>query len=76
MSCKGNCCDHAFAESFFRTLKEELVLQQEYKTCADAKQSIFEYIEVFYNQHACIALWDTCPPISLKGLLNDSEIYA
>ena len=50
MSRKGNCWDNAVAESFFRTLKEELVYQQRYKTRDDAKQSIFEYIEVFYNQ--------------------------
>jgi len=51
MSRKGNCWDNAVAESFFRTLKEERVHQQRYKTRHDAKQSIFEYIEVFYNQH-------------------------
>jgi putative transposase len=50
MSRKGNCWDNAVAESFFRTLKEERVHQQRYKTRDDAKQSIFEYIEVFYNQ--------------------------
>lgn len=47
---KGNCWDNAVAENFFRTLKEELVHQQGYKTRDDDKQSIFEYIEVFYNQ--------------------------
>lgn len=50
MSRKGNCWDNAVAESFFRTLKEELVHQPRYKTRDDARQSIFEYIEVFYNQ--------------------------
>ncbi len=51
MSRKGNCWDNAVAESFFHTLKEELVHHQRYKTRDDARQSIFEYIEVFYNQH-------------------------
>jgi putative transposase len=51
MSRKGNCWDNAVAESFFRTLKEELVHQQHYKNRDDARQSIFEYIEVFYNQY-------------------------
>lgn len=51
MSRKGNCWDNAVAESFFRTLKEELVHQQRYKTRDHARLSIFEYIEVFYNQH-------------------------
>ena len=50
MSRQGNCWDNAVAESFFHTLKEELVYQQRYKTRDDARQSIFEYIEVFYNQ--------------------------
>jgi transposase InsO family protein len=50
MSRKGNCWDNAVAESFFHTLKEELVHQQRYKTRDDARHSIFEYIEVFYNQ--------------------------
>jgi len=50
MSRKGNCWDNAVAESFFRTLKEELVHQQRYTTRDEARLSIFEYIEVFYNQ--------------------------
>ena len=50
MSRKGNCWDNAVAESFFRTLKEERVYQQRYKTRDEAKHSIFEYIQVFYNQ--------------------------
>lgn len=50
MSRKGNCWDNAVAESFFRTLKTELVYHQRYTTRAQAKQSIFEYIEVFYNR--------------------------
>jgi len=51
MSRKGNCWDNAMAESFFRTLTEELVHRQRYKTRDDSRQSIFEYIEVFYNQN-------------------------
>jgi len=50
MSRKGNCWDNAVAESFFRTLKEELIHQQRYTTRDEARLSIFEYIEVFYNQ--------------------------
>ena len=47
---KGNCCDNAVAESFFHTLKNELVYFETYKTRDDAKLSIFDYIEVFYNR--------------------------
>ncbi len=50
MSRKGNCWDNAAMESFFATLKKELVHQERYKTRAAARRSIFEYIEVFYNR--------------------------
>ena len=50
MSRKGNCYDNAFAESFFATLKKELVYRSDFKTKAEAKKAIFEFIEVWYNR--------------------------
>jgi len=50
MSRKGNCWDNAVAESFFATLKKELIHQCEYADQQAARASIFEYIEVFYNR--------------------------
>ena len=50
MSGKGNCYDNAVAESFFHTLKTELVFYEKYETIEHAKQSLFEYIEIFYNR--------------------------
>jgi len=50
MSRKGNCYDNAVAESFFHTLKTEHVYDYRYETRAEARQSIFEYIEMFYNR--------------------------
>lgn len=50
MSRKGNCWDNAIVESFFHTLKVELVHTQQYATREQAKQSIFQYIEAYYNQ--------------------------
>ena len=50
MSRKGNCWDNACAESFFRTLKVEHVYDYHYETREQAKQSIFEYIETYYNK--------------------------
>ena len=50
MSRKGNCWDNAVAESFFHTLKTELTYHCRYKRREEASQSIFEYIEVFYNR--------------------------
>lgn len=49
MSGKGNCYDNAVAESFFKTLKTELIYQNHYNTRNDAYKSVFEYIEAFYN---------------------------
>ncbi len=50
MSRKGECLDNAVVESFFGTLKNELIYHEDYQTREQAKQSIFEYIEVFYNR--------------------------
>jgi putative transposase len=50
MSRKGNCYDNAFAETFFGTLKNELVYRTRFKTRVEAMTAIFEYIEVFYNR--------------------------
>ena len=49
MSKKGCCWDNAVAESFFHTLKTELVHHEDYRSRAESKASLFEYIEVFYN---------------------------
>jgi putative transposase len=49
MSRKGDCWDNAVAESFFSTLKSELVHRVDYVSRSQAKASVFEYIETFYN---------------------------
>jgi len=50
MSRRGNCWDNACVESFFGTLKRELISHRRYRTRDEATQDIFEYIEVFYNR--------------------------
>lgn len=50
MSRKGNCYDNAVVESFFSTLKNELVHDRRYLTRDEARAEIFEFIEVFYNR--------------------------
>jgi putative transposase len=50
MSRKGNCWDNAVAESFFSTLKMELVHDTCFTNRAEAKAALFEYMEVFYNR--------------------------
>jgi putative transposase len=50
MSRKGNCWDNSVAESFFKTLKSDLVYQTYFYTKKQAKREIFEYIEFYYNR--------------------------
>jgi transposase InsO family protein len=50
MSRKGNCYDNAPVESFFRTLKTELVKHERYRSHEEARASLFNYIEAFYNR--------------------------
>ena len=49
MSRKGDCWDNAVAESFFSTLKAELVHRTDFVSRSHARASVFEYIETFYN---------------------------
>jgi len=50
MSRKGNCWDNAAMESFFHSLKTEWVVFEDYKTRSEARASLFDYIELFYNR--------------------------
>jgi putative transposase len=50
MSRKGNCWDNAVAESFFATLKKELVYRRSWSTRGELRAAVFNYIEVFYNR--------------------------
>ena len=49
MSRRGNCHDNAVAESFFNLLKRERIRRKTYRTRDDARQDVFDYIEMFYN---------------------------
>lgn len=50
MSRKANCWDNAVSESFFHSLKTECVNHEHYQTRDEAKKSLFDYLEVFYNR--------------------------
>ena len=62
MSRQGNCGDNAVAESFFATLKKELIHQCEYADQEAARVSVFEYIEVFYNRVRRHSAWGGVSP--------------
>lgn len=66
MSRKGECLDNAVAESFFGSLKNELVFHEDYKTRPEARQSIFEYIEIFYNRKRRHAFLNYLTPVEYE----------
>ena len=74
MSGRGDCYDNAVMESFFKTLKVELVYQQEerggYATRDEARHSIFEYIEVFYNRRRLHSALGYASPEQYEAGLN------
>jgi transposase InsO family protein len=76
MSRKGNCWDNAVAESFFHTLKTELVYHEIYETRAQANQSIFEYIEVYYNRQRSHSTNNYLSPVEFEDLMLQNEMVA
>ena len=68
MSRKGNCWDNAVAESFFHTIKTELIYQNKFKTREEAKSKIFEYIEVFYNRIRMHSTNDYLSPVKYEEI--------
>jgi putative transposase len=70
MSGKGDCWDNAPMESFWSTLKTELVHHEQYATREQARQSIFEYIEVFYNRKRLHSSLGYQSPESFEASLN------
>jgi len=70
MSGKGNCYDNAAMESFFKTLKTELVHWERYATRDEAKKSVFEYIEVYYNRKRMHSSIGYMNPVEFENSLN------
>ena len=66
MSAKGNCYDNACAESFFSSLKNELVHFHNFSTREEAKAAIFEYIEIFYNRQRLHQTLDYVSPVEFE----------
>jgi transposase InsO family protein len=72
MSRSGNCSDNAYMESFFGTLKTELVHGERYQNRLQARLSIFEYVEVFYNRIRRHSALDYKSPQQYEALLNEA----
>jgi len=76
MSGKGNCYDNAPMESFWGTLKQELVYHQRYRTRQEAKESITEYIEVFYNRQRRQAKLGFLSPVAFEHKFYARDLAA
>jgi len=72
MSRKGNCWDNAVAESFFATLKKELVRDYVFESRAAARSAVFEYIEVFYNRQRAHSLLSYATPTSFEACTENT----
>lgn len=70
MSRKGNCYDNAFIESFWSSLKYEVVYHQRFATFAEARTAIFNYIETFYNRTRLHSSLAYLSPIAFESKLN------
>ena len=70
MSRKGNCYDNAFIESFWSTLKMDLIYRRAYSTRAEAKREIFDYIEVFYNRQRSHTALGCLSPVDFELINN------
>jgi len=69
MSRKGDCWDNAVMESFFGTLKKELVHHRRYRTREEARREIFEFIEIFYNRQRLHSSLGYLPPAEYENLI-------
>ena len=74
MSRRGNCWDNAVAESFFATLKKELVRSQVFDTRSQARSEIFEYIEIFYNRQRAHSLLNYETPNAFEDCYEKKKV--
>jgi transposase InsO family protein len=76
MSRKGNCWDNAVAESFFGTLKTELIHNEKFKTKKEAEEKIFDYVEIFYNRQRLHSTLNYMTPeeFEMSDLLKEKEL--
>ena len=66
MSRRADCWDNAVAESFFSTLKLELVYESAWRCRTEARADVFEYLEVFYNGQRCHSSLGYLSPVAFE----------
>lgn len=76
MSGKGNCYDNAAKESFFHTLKTELVYLDEFHTKAEAQRRIFDYLEGFYNRQRLHSSIGYMTPVEFEASAQAAVVAA
>ncbi len=74
MSRSGNCYDNAFIESFWSSLKYELVYHHHFATQAEARTAIFDYIETFYNRTRLHSSLAYTSPLQFESQLNQPKL--
>ena len=73
MSRKGNCYDNACAETFFSTIKCEILYHNRYKTREEAHKDIFWYIEIYYNRKRRHQALGYMTPMQFKQAFFEKE---
>ena len=71
MSRRANCYDNAYMESFFSSLKRELIYHERFLTREEAKRRTFEYIEIFYNRNRLHSSLGYQTPVDFEQEHND-----
>jgi len=77
MSRKGDCWDNAVAESFFHTLKVELIHRNKFRTRDEAKRKIFEYVEMYYNRRRAHSTLGNLSPFEYErqAILSQQAVH-
>lgn len=76
MSRKGNCWDNAVAESFFKTLKTEMVYHRKFETRTQAKLEVFDYIEAWYNRKRRHSSLGYMTPVQVEQMMAKTKTEA
>jgi len=76
MSRRGNCYDNATMESFWSSLKRELVHRRTFASRAQARAAIFEWIEVFYNRERLHSAPGYKSPVDFENQINQTMSHA